>query len=139
MQKELELAEAKRTLSVYLDRIKELSEPVTARQEAAIEQKQLLDSLRHTTILTSEDWDEFRDGFNKVYDNFLYKIKIEVPNLTQTDMRIISLSKLGLDNRQSAHALGVSLEAIKKAKQRLKAKLSIFQDNKCIEEILLNL
>lgn len=137
LQKEKELSEARVLLNGYLERIKELSEPAAHQVlQTDPEKSNLLTSLRTATLLTNDDWDSFRDGFNKVYDDFLYRLKTEVPNLTQTDLRVISLLKLGLDNRQSAHALGVSTEAVKKAKQRLRAKLTSFDSGLSLEEIV---
>ncbi len=136
-QKEKELLEARALLEGYLQRIKELSEPIDTQSTPLDAEKTiLLTSLRSATLLTNDDWDSFRDGFNKVYDDFLYNLKAQVPNLTQTDLRVISLFKLGLDNRQSAHALGVSTEAVKKAKQRLRAKLTGFDPGLSLDEII---
>ena len=54
------------------------------------------------------------------------------PNLTDSNLRIIFLQKLGLNNVETAQILGITTDAVKKAKQRLKKKYdnfdSVFSD-----------
>ena len=47
----------------------------------------------------------------------------EFPELTVSNIRILMLQKLNFSNNETAELLGVTTDAIKKSKQRLKKKL----------------
>ncbi|GAA4146859.1 hypothetical protein GCM10022216_32280 [Sphingobacterium kyonggiense] len=82
-----------------------------------------LNMMLETHIMTDERWMKFKNVFDKVHPNFLQRQKEIYPKLTENDLRLIALGKLELSNRSMSDLLGVSLEGIKKAKQRLKKKL----------------
>lgn len=81
------------------------------------------DKLVQSTILTNDAWDEFQRLFDKVHKGFIFRLKEKFTNLTENDMRLLCLVKLQLSRREMANMLGVSQEAIKKSKQRLRKKL----------------
>lgn len=82
-----------------------------------------LNMMLETHIITDDRWMRFKNVFDKVHPNFLQRQKEIYPKLTENDLRLIALGKLELSNRSMSDLLGVSLEGIKKAKQRLKKKL----------------
>ena len=81
-----------------------------------------LNTMLEAHITTDDRWLKFKHAFEKVYPDYLLNIKEQNPKLTENDLRLIALTKLGLSNRSMSDLLGVSLEGIKKAKQRLKKK-----------------
>jgi hypothetical protein len=83
------------------------------------------EKLVQSTILTDADWEAFRNLFEKVYKGFFFNLKNTFPNLSITDTRLLCLIKLQLSNREMANMLGISIDAIKKAKQRLKKKINL--------------
>jgi tetratricopeptide (TPR) repeat protein len=79
-------------------------------------------------IMTEESWERFKRLFDKVYPVFSINLKNKVPcdsNLTATDTRILVLIKLQLSNLEMANLAGITIEGIKKSKQRLRKKLSL--------------
>lgn len=84
-----------------------------------------LNSMLKSHLMTQERWLDFRKEFDLVYPNHLQNLKISNPLLTENDFRIIALMKLDLNNRSMGDLLGISVEGIKKAKQRLKKKINI--------------
>lgn len=79
-------------------------------------------------IMTEESWERFKRLFDKVYPVFFNNLKNKVPcdsNLTATDTRILVLIKLQLSNPEMANLAGITIEGIKKSKQRLRKKLSL--------------
>jgi DNA-binding NarL/FixJ family response regulator len=89
---------------------------------------QVLESLMQTHIMTEETWDEFKKLFEKVYTGFLVRLKQKFNYVTESDVRLFTLLKLGLNNREMANMLGVSNEAIKKSRQRLRKKMDLPED-----------
>lgn len=84
-----------------------------------------LNEMLKSHLLTQERWIEFKKNFDLMHPNYLNDLKNENQLLTEYDLRIMALTKLGLSNRSMADLLGISIEGIKKAKQRLKKKISI--------------
>lgn len=93
------------------------------------EQQELIERLLQSIILTEENWIEFRKLFDRVYIGYIYRIKSTYVNLTETDIRLITLMKLQLNYREMANMLGVTTEAVRKARQRLRKKLGLKQED----------
>ncbi len=72
-----------------------------------------------------KDWDNFRNYFESIHQDFFTRLNKQYPKLTTTDNRIAALIILGLDNKQAAAILDVEPDSIKIAKNRLKKKLEI--------------
>lgn len=90
-----------------------------------LEEKQgELNKLLKSHLMTEENWIAFKQTFiNEKYDYYEFLMD-NYPNLTDSNLRIIFLQKLGLNNSETAQLLGVTIDAIKKAKQRLRKKYS---------------
>jgi len=82
------------------------------------------EKLRGMKILKDEDWVHYKVLFKDVYTNFYTKVS-NIPGLTEGDKRQILLIKLDYTNKMSADVLGISVEGIKRAKQRLAKKLEL--------------
>jgi len=96
-----------------------------AHNEAEIEK---LNNLVQTHIMTDETWNEFKKLFGKVHTKFFYNLSVKYPKISVTDTRLLSLIRLGLNNREMANMLGITVEGIKKAKQRLRKKMDLTED-----------
>ncbi|HJW28990.1 MAG TPA: tetratricopeptide repeat protein, partial [Saprospiraceae bacterium] len=72
-----------------------------------------LNQLLNATILTEEDWKEFRNLFDKVYPGFFFRLKEKMSDLSPADTRMIALTKLQLAPKEMAAMLGLTYEAIK--------------------------
>jgi len=87
------------------------------------EVKANLNALMETHIMTDDRWARFRHTFDQVYPDYLQQMKDEHAKITENDLRILALQKLELSNASMSELLCISIEGIKKAKQRLKKKL----------------
>lgn len=81
-----------------------------------------LNKLKETTILTTEDWMEFKKQFEKAFPNFLTDLKETNSELTQSELRFLCLAQLGLNNSEIASALGVSPASLRVTKHRIRKK-----------------
>lgn len=97
-----------------------------------------IEELVQAHIMTDETWNEFKKLFSKVHTGFFVKLRRKYPNLTDTDMRLLALIKLDLNNKEMANMLGITIEGIKKAKQRLRKKMQL-SSGLFIEQALENL
>ncbi len=88
-----------------------------------------LDYLNKATILTDEHWNKFKQLFEQVHKDFFKRLKEKLPDLTQSEMRLISLTKLSIGTKQMAGILGVSFDTIKKSRHRLRKKLGLSEED----------
>ena len=80
--------------------------------------------LQNSVILTDEDWKNFTNLFEKVHPNFFIRLKEKLPGLSPAETRFAALTKLKLSTKEMANTQGVSTEAIRQIRSRLKKKLN---------------
>ncbi len=97
-----------------------------------------LEELMQAHIMTDDSWAEFKKIFLKVYPNFLFEIKKTFLHLSETDIRLLTLIKLQCTNKEMANMLGITIEGIKKARQRLRKKMKL-DEEVTIEEAISHL
>ena len=76
-------------------------------------------------IQSEKDWDLFKLYFEQVNKTFFQKLKAINANLTQSDLRLAALIKLGLNIKEVAAVLSLSPNSIKGARYRLRRKLGL--------------
>lgn len=112
---------------VYLrrnnDQINLLSAMLNERGNTVGKDRDELKALLQSHLITDEKWHEFKLLIVKEFPNLLQDIQMKFPDLTESNLRVIVLIKLGLNNKEVANVLGVTPDAIKKSMQRLKKKL----------------
>ncbi|WP_179353715.1 tetratricopeptide repeat protein [Winogradskyella vidalii] len=91
--------------------------------------------LKEQKILTSEDWNTFKNKFNSIYPGFNNRImNLKVP-LTEAEIRFLVLFHLNLTSKQMSNTLGISPQSVRACKMRLKKKLKKYHVYS-IEEII---
>ncbi|MBL7796688.1 MAG: hypothetical protein JNJ90_09315 [Saprospiraceae bacterium] len=86
------------------------------------ERSRYLQELLQSTILTEQDWVQFRALFEKVYPNFMEEQKTLYADLTQAELRYLVMEKLQLNTQEMARMLGVSDGTIRQTRFRLRKK-----------------
>ncbi len=106
-----------------IDHLKSEIKLINTTKNPYFEEKSFeLTRLLQSHLMTDESWTNFKNVFIKEQNDYYIFLITKFPNLTESNLRIIFLFKLGLNNTQVAHLLGVTVDAVKKAKQRLKKK-----------------
>lgn len=82
-----------------------------------------LPALLKTHLMTDENWQNFKSQFKKEHPHFYSTLITEFPELTESNQRVILLQKLGFNNTEISKLLGITPDAVKKSKQRLRKKL----------------
>jgi tetratricopeptide (TPR) repeat protein len=98
-------------------------------------QNETIDQLKHKTILTEDDWKNFQGLFEKVHGGYLERLKEKLSGLSPAEIRFMTLSKLGLNNKEMAATLGVGPDAVRQYRSRLRKKLQLAEDGS-IEELV---
>jgi tetratricopeptide (TPR) repeat protein len=86
------------------------------------ERSDYLEKLTQSTILTEEDWLEFKLLFEKVHPHFIAEQKNIYPDLTPAETRLLVLEQLNLSTHEMANMLGVSKNTINQTRSRLRRK-----------------
>ena len=86
-------------------------------------EKGKLNALLESHLMTDGNWNTFKREFQKEYPEFYTLLQQDFPELTDSNKRILLLQKLDFSNNEIAELLGITNEAVKKSKQRLKKKL----------------
>lgn len=144
--KENELAQqqlrfAEQELISYTKQLKEKTEVLeqlhreVRKENTSLERTENLNRLLDATILTEDDWKKFRQLFEKVYPGFFIHLKEKIPDLSAADTRLLALTKLQLPLKDMASMLGVTYDAVKKAKQRLRKKINL-PDDENLEDVV---
>lgn len=145
----LNLENARKQLDSYLENIRtknqlleELQEQIeqhrselkTGSEQQAID-IELASRIEQASLITEEGWLEFTHLVEQVHQHFFTKLNVIFPNLTPAEVRLITLIKLKFSIKESASMLGISADSVRKARYRLKKKLSIEEDNSLDEMI----
>lgn len=102
---------------------KELKNLKKANLSASLQkQKTGIEELLNSHLMTDENWNNFKNSFIAEKDIVYNAIKDQLPDLTESNLRMIMLHVLGLNNTQIANTLGITNDAVKKSKQRMRKK-----------------
>ncbi len=104
-------------LNIELEKIE--SNPINKLEKKSGKLRAILQS----HLMTDENWQNFKTAFVQENPKFLPQLNQKFPEITESNLRIIFLQKLGYSNNETAELLGITVDAVKKSKQRLRKKL----------------
>lgn len=85
----------------------------------------IIQQLRQSTILTEDDWLNFKSLFEEVHAGFLHRLKEKYPSFSPAEIRFVSLAKLNFSTKEMSAALGVSPQSIRTNWYRIRKKLAL--------------
>lgn len=105
------------------------------------EEEKLLasDKLRHFTILTEEDWYNFKELFEQVHPHFFTQLTQNIPDITPAEIRFLALCKLNLSSKEMAAILGIAPNSIRIQRYRLRKKMDGIRPNVTLQHLIENL
>jgi DNA-binding CsgD family transcriptional regulator/tetratricopeptide (TPR) repeat protein len=141
---EQEMKSAREQLKMFTKSIIEktnLIEKLESQMENKLktqEQQQLIEELSRQSILTEDDWLNFKSLFEKLHVGFFEKINKHVNNITQAEQRMAALTLLHLTTKQMAAVLGISPNSVIKAKHRMRNRFNLQTDQE-VEKFIVSL
>lgn len=75
------------------------------------------------------DWDDFKQTFERVYQDFFKNIQARSGGLTPAEMKLASLMRLNLNSKEIASSLGISMDSLRISRYRLRKKLNLKKDD----------
>lgn len=80
------------------------------------------------SLVTDSDWETFKKYFEKVFPDFLTRLKIQYPELSTAELRLVLLTKMGLKSKEIADLIGISTDSVYKVKYRFKKKMGVSEE-----------
>ena len=100
---------------------------VLVKDDKRDQKKQLQQLIQQINLNFNHDqyWNEFRETFGQVHQQFFDNLKSHNEELTGNDLRLLSLIKLNLASGDIATLLGISQDSLRVSRYRLKKKLAL--------------
>ncbi len=147
---ENKLNETRKTLSAYRDylgekntQIEKLRREIKQTRNSPLSviesRKGKLEELLKSHLMSESNWQNFKEVFVQEEPAFYQSIIENLDGLTDSNLRILFLQKMGFNNPRIAQILGITVDAVKKNKQRMRKKYgesynSLFGADKVEEE-----
>ena len=103
---------------IYIENLDFDTENINVKEED-------LQFLREFNLTKKEQWKVFKVSFLKVYPNFERKIITKMGEVSNAELRLMMLQKLGLDNNEISQMLLISAGSVRTGKYRLYKKLGL--------------
>lgn len=93
--------------------------------------------LRNRTLYTDEDWDRFKVDFDRYLPGFVPGLLVKYPKITQAEIRLACLIRLGLNSRDAVRIQNISPSGVAMARYRLRKRLNLGPQDS-MEQTLMN-
>lgn len=87
-----------------------------------------LKSTLKKSLKVEDDWKCFELYLNDLHKGFYDKLKSKYPDLSNTELRVCSLTKLRYSLKETAHTLSISPDSVKSSRYRIKKKIGLKGD-----------
>jgi len=127
---DIELKKKEKELADFGKRISEQNKLIETLEQQFGENSNntALEQIRQVTILTDEEWEQFRALFAQVHAGYLQRLQQKFPDLTPAETRFMALAKLGFSNKEMGAMQGVSSSNIRNIWRRLRKKFGLSEE-----------
>ncbi|MFK7811734.1 MAG: tetratricopeptide repeat protein [Maribacter sp.] len=144
---EAELAFKKKELTTHalnlarknetLENLKLKAQELKEKENIGVGYNQLIRSINFD-LQDDNNWQNFSRYFEEVHKDFNSIVKSKYPQVTSNELRLLALLKMNLSSKEIASILNISPEGIKKARYRLRKKLSLSTEDS-LQDLVLSL
>ncbi|MDM1408002.1 tetratricopeptide repeat protein [Myroides sp. DF42-4-2] len=113
------LAEKTKQINILEIELNKLKDSTSVKSQT---ERMKLEQTISSHLMTDESWLIFKKTFQNEQREYFENLMQQFPELTDSNLRVVLLQKLNLTNQETANILGITIEAVKKTKQRLKKK-----------------
>jgi tetratricopeptide (TPR) repeat protein len=129
-QSEFELHQKENELSIKINSLKDNNKVITDLKNKL--ENVTIDDKNFQSIITTFDqsyvsdkqWDNIINQYQTIDKDFIQDLETRYSNISKNDVKLSILMKLNYSNSGMAEILNITIEGVKKAKQRLKKKIS---------------
>jgi tetratricopeptide (TPR) repeat protein len=94
----------------------------------SIEMREIASKLQYEKQV-NDSWENFMITFTESSPEFIKSLTEKHPDLTQNELHICALAKMGLSIKETASLFHITTDAVKKARYRLRKKLDLETEN----------
>lgn len=98
---------------------------VQTRNEPAEADDLPTENVYNDRILTDADWELFKKRFERLYPGFILRLRGRFPEMSNGEERLFLLIKINLNGQEIANTLGITVNGVKKSRQRLRKRLEL--------------
>ena len=127
----------KRIINQRIELSKNLQEAILSRKKEESIPQWAKDYIDQNIFSTEEQWHGFLKEFEGAYGNILTRLQSTYPRLTSTDLQVIALYILGIDNSDICLLMGTTQRTIWSRRMRIKSRIGLGEKeslNKWLEE-----
>lgn len=95
-------------------------------------------TLLESSLSKENEWDDFKEKFKTLNPNFLNLLIAKNTDLSKSEIRLLTLIRIGYSQKEIANMLNIAPDSVKKARQRVRKKLDI-SESTTLKTYLLNL
>ncbi len=96
--------------------------------------REAIEKIKRTAILTDEDWDKFKSAFERINPGYIDRLNYKINGITPAEIRMVVLSKLSLSHKEIANILGISPQSSRVTWHRLKKKMNL-EDSVSLQDL----
>lgn len=122
------LENARTRLENFTRRIRENNQLISQLQkngENLPDHHEVLRRLKSSSLLTDDDWIQFKQLFEEVHPGYLTRLRDTYPDLTPAEVRFMVLAKLKFTRKEMAYILGISPQSLRVTWHRIRKKLDL--------------
>ncbi len=83
-----------------------------------------------------QEWEQFETTFDQLSEDFYEQLKIIYPCMSPNEMRMASMLRMNLSNKEIARVQNITVEGVRKAKYRLRKKLGVQTNDELLKAIV---
>lgn len=103
-------------LDVYMNSLQ-------GKNNSTVNENEINQLLHSPSRLTKENWNRLEIYINQSQDYFAAKLRQNYPSLTEDDIHIILLMRMGLDHKEIAIFCNILMSSLRTRRSRLKKKM----------------
>ena len=111
-----------------LESLREEVQNISLNSQADRSVKEVLNTLKIERSIDG-NWEEFTRQFQEINPDFYQRLNDKAEGMTKNDLRLAALLKMNLSSKEIASVLNITMEGVKKARQRFRKKLELSSED----------
>ena len=129
---ELELEENRERLRVAAEQLENQQEKQKLKKSDLVGIFKLVEN----SLSSDKEWKEFKNKFDELNPDFLKNILEKHDDLTKSEIRLLTLMKVGYSQKEIASILNIAPDSVKKAKSRARKKMGLESSTELTDYLL---
>ncbi|MFZ1751382.1 MAG: tetratricopeptide repeat protein, partial [Saprospiraceae bacterium] len=111
--------------SLEINELQEIAMRFKEMIKPTVDKRSDVPDYKYSTILTDDDWLDFKNYFTSNHPNYVNKLRTAFPAMSEAEERLFLLIKLNHTTKEISAILGITIESVKKTRNRLRKRLDL--------------